>query len=349
MRYFSRRTFLEQSSAGAAFAGLASIPGFSSLSASATHLLKPQVQSDRFAHWSFGGVPYSSYSTTRSAQFRFWFTPTTDSRTRHFRDEVTSAVRRIDKLRKSQDVALCYSGGVDSEILALALKQQGIRTELYFLDLWGLNGAVFRDWASPSAKRLGMPLNVVSISRDQFYGHAEDLFLKFGSEAPTYLGMLYLFSQIPTNQFIVTGDGDLDRQGPLFNHIAQAKATLPMDSSQFVVFSTSSVVYENWAQANSRPGEYYFFRSTPGLVASVLKDPRFKNYFPSSSTKNLIHSVFPEIPRRSKTTNWDSMTANRENASIRRHLEGLAARTEGFTNWRRLNGTVARVNDIFKT
>jgi hypothetical protein len=352
LKQVNRRSFIEISSlAIAAYGGKVATFGLQS-EKRALDFLCSLAQSkgtpDRFYHWSFGGQPYANPVQAQSMDFRFWFTPAADHRLYSFRDEVFAACRELDKKRAGKPVALCYSGGVDSEVIATAMHQLGIPFELYFLDFWGLNRDVHEQWAKPLAAKWGKEVNVVSLNREFFLQeYATSTFAQLGCESPTYLGLTYLFSQIPADRFIVTGDGDLDRQGSLFSHIGQHVGQGPIESLGSIAFSANSVVYENWAAIHQRTGAFYFYRSTPGLVAAAISDPLFQASYPFSNTKKLVHAAFPEVQSRPKTTNWEGNMA--ENRLIRRWLEKHAQRLDGFGFWQRLAGTAVRPNSIFRS
>lgn len=347
MKKISRRSFLEVSALGTIALGGTSILTKSLLQGAERALSGKEQSSGNFSHWSFGGVIGASPMQVQSMDFRFWFTPAVERREYDFRREVFSALQALDKKRDGATVALAYGGGVDSEVLAHAMRQMGIPFEMYFLDFWGHNKAMLDNWARPGASRLGKELHVVSLEKGEFLERAYQDFAITGCESPTYLGMAHLFDRIPSSQFIVTGDGDLHRHGPLYSHLGRKYPLNEAAPGTAVSFSTSSVAHDLWAQAKGRKGEFYFFRSTPGLVAAALTSPEFKAGYPFSNPKGMVHASFPEVRPRHKTKNWKGAMGILSNRSLRRRIEKRAARTEGQQFWRRLAGTVVNAGSIF--
>lgn len=203
-------------------------------------------------------------------QFRFQYIPTIPKKKYLIAHEVRKACELINHRRKNKTVALCYSGGMDSEIIARNLIDLEIPFELYFLNIWGINKASFKEWGNPFIKETKKAFHEIFLDRVYFYeDYCLRLFREFGCELPTYIALTYLFEQIPKDNFIVVGDGDLDRTGSLYQHIAAQTPFSNLNLNQ-LPFSASVVLFERWAKKNSREGEFTFFQSTPELIASVL-------------------------------------------------------------------------------
>lgn len=244
-------------------------------------------------------------------------------------------------------MALCYSGGLDSELIATCLHILGIPFELYFLDLWGINREAFENNSRDFLRGIGKAAHVAELGKDFFYDeYSLPLFQELGCEYPTYLALTWLFGRIPESQFIVVGDGDLNREGALFAELGRKHPVPSGAQGHYAPFATAAVAYYLWAGRHRRAGEFYFFSSTPGLIASMITDPLFESSFPMSRTRRVIHHHFPELKERPKTTNWDG-DAYLENRRIRHWLERNARKLPDFRFWRRGAGTVARLDDIF--
>lgn len=301
-------------------------------------------------HWAFGDKENSSPLTAGHEEFRIWFDPVLKASGKYsFRKEVLDACRDLDRQRRGKPVALCLSGGIDSEVIALGMQELGIPFEMYFLDNWELNRSTYEQWIKPLASKLKQEVNVVTLERSYF---REELALKafrqMGVEYPTYLSMTHLFDSIPEDRFIVTGDGDLDRAGDMFRAIGNKSSVGTGTTGLYGPYATSSIAYHLWAGANKRRGQFYFFNSTPELLASVIQDPRFEIAYPEMRTKEVIHAAFPEIARRPKTSNWDTKFARQENAEIRKLIREYASQHEELKNWRSEIGTSVRLDGIFK-
>lgn len=341
LKHMTRRSFMEHTAMTAVGLGVSGIPG-NFIPKVAIDSLLPR---DGFMFWSFGGRSYSNPMAARSLDFRVGFKRFKLSRQKYsFRQEVLRACDRINDRRRGKPIGLCFSGGYDSEIVAVGLRERGVPFELYFLDFWGMNSETLKNLAAPAADRLGKKLNVVSIDKPIFDQFANERFLEFGCEGPTYLGLMYLMEQIPANRYIVVGDGDLDRRGSLIDKIGSMHSlSMAMTNRQMTVpFTWHSFVLEDWKHRRQKDGEMYFFRSTPELLASVVNDSRFSVNFPYADTRNLLRMSFPEVSTRQKTTNWDTIRAEAENRYIRVELARLARSTPEFAFWR--NAFHASVN-----
>lgn len=349
MKNINRRSFIEIATVSAGVVGGALMGSRHSFHTIADLLAptNPQRLSGSDAiHWSFGGLNYTSPMVAKSTDFRAWVTPCLERRSYSFKEEVVNACQALDKRRAGAPIALCYSGGVDSEVIAYNLKRMGIPFEMYFLDIFGVNAKIYEDYVKPFSRKLGKEVHVVHMSGDYFHGeYAQKVFNEFGFESPTYLAMTYLFEQLPAHQFIVTGDGDLDRVGDLYRYIGAQNPVPHGTPGVHIAYSSSSVLYHLWAQKNQRAGEYFFY-TAPKLIAATLTDRQFQTKYPLSFTKNLIHTAFPEIPMRPKTTNWDDKGAAKHNAFLRRTLRQHATRSFDFS-WQRLSGTAVQIDKIF--
>ncbi len=259
-----------------------------------------------------------------------------------FRNEVRRACEIIDKNRKQKVVALCHTGGIDSEIIANTLREMGIPYICYFLDIWGVNLKEFEY----NVKNLQVRENfeVVHLEKKIFYEqHSIPLFRATGCELPTYLAMAYLFNHIPQNQFIVVGDGDLNRGTDLHKSISKNHLGPIQKDVLKIPFSLGNIFYYLWAKKNKRDGEFYFFSSTPELLASVYLDPLYEG----SQTRLVIYSNFPEIKPRPKTSNWDSAQGSKESKWIRDWLIKNTENELRFKNWKRSIGTMVDVSSLF--
>lgn len=282
--------------------------------------------------WSFGGISRASPVDAQSVNFNFSFNFLHGSPLFDFRQECLNACIRLDKLRAGKTIALCYSAGLRSEIIALCLSLLGIPYELYFLDIWGINSRQFFQLLGLSRIVEKKQVHIVSIDRMHFYDFiSKKQFKAFAIEAPTYIALTALFDKIPKNQFIVTGDGCLQRRARAYSSIAKKFPIAEEQRSSTLPFKTSSIFYYLWSKENAREGEYYFFRSTPEIVLSQIFDKAFYCNYPSCETNNIFEAHFPEVYQREKSTNWNA-DARKENAWIRDWL-ALYAKQLRYSFW----------------
>lgn len=298
-------------------------------------------------HWSFGGEYFASPAEAESVDFQVWLKPSIPKKKYSFREEVLLAIDQLAKNRNGRTIALCYSGGIFSELIASQLHAKSIPFEMYFLDFWGQNRHILEKWAAPFAARLHQPLHVVPLDRDEFHQkYAPEVFLRFGIESPTPLALTYLFQKIPSKRFIVTGEGSLERAGPLFDHIGKEHPAPASRQGVYVPFSASIALFHRWAESNQRPGEYQFFSSRPELFASMFTETNVKISYPHVSMRALVHEAFPEIKPRPSQGNWDTTAGKEWNVLLRKSLEKSAKENFDF-DWQKLIGACARVDDIF--
>lgn len=299
-----------------------------------------------FFHWSFGGIPGASCLDARSDHFEIKFSPRLDRKPFDFRQEVIAACKRLDDQRDGKTIALCYSGGMDSEIIARTLAKLGIPFELYFLDIWGLNRSRFEEDSASLLSELKKKAQIVHLSKEFLYRELiSRSFLATGCELPTYLCLTYLFERIPADQYIVVGDGDLDRSAKLYGEIAK-EHSVPSGGIH-LPFSSSRVAYLLWARKHRRAGEFYFYGSTPELLAAAFLSPDFRYSYPHASPRKLAERAFPEVTPRPKTTNWDTAAAGLENRWVRARVKRIVRDMGDMYFWRPGIGAIADLGGIF--
>ncbi len=290
--------------------------------------------------WALNGNEYSNPAKDRSGAFEYSLAPPIEKKRGYsFSNEIQRACESLDARRLGRPLALAFTGGLDSQLIAVNLLRLGIPFELFFLNIWGLNQSDYQNRALPFAKKHNLKLHEIHLDRDFFYEeHSLKQFRLFGVEQPTYLAMSYLFSQVPKDHFIVVGDGDFQRSGPLFQAIA-ARESATMHAFQ-LPFSCTSVYYYLWAHRNSRMGEYYFFSSTPELISATLNHPAYEYRYPFAETRGIIHHEFPKLPQIEKSTNWDTHLANKENRWIRNWLRTSVIEDGELEGWQPARGCV---------
>jgi hypothetical protein len=306
----------------------------------------PRLSRNEFTHWTWKNAV--DQPDADEQEFKFWFDPVIERRPYDFRQEVVRAAEKLDSLRQGKTLAVCVSGGLDSEVLVRTIHQLGLPYEMYFLDNWGRNRDTFQQWVKPLAQELNRKVQVVSLDRSYFYDqYAPQVFGELSCDAPTSLMMTYLFKSIPQDQYIVTGSGGLDRSGDLYEFLADKHPVAKDYHGIPIPVSTSSVAYDIWAKTAKREGEWYFFHSTPELIAATLLHPGVKIAYPLVQTNAMITATFPEVATRAKTTNWDSPLAKIENSELRLKLAHHSANFEHQKNWFPAIGTVCQYDRLF--
>jgi radical SAM superfamily enzyme YgiQ (UPF0313 family) len=302
-----------------------------------------------FLHWSCNGVDYASPAEVGNGEFRAWLDPVVDHDTYHFRQEVRQACRLLDKKRGDKKVALCYSGGIDSELLAITLDELGIPYELFFLDLWGVNRKEFEANSADFLARTDKKVNLIQADKYDFYNrHVPQSMRDYAIEYPTYMALTYLFEKIPDSYYIVCGDGDLHREPGRFFNIKEKYPWTRRSQERAVAFPTSAILFYLWSSKNQRPGNYSFFSSTPELLAATIGHPLFENNFPESSTREMIYHEFPEIKPRQKTSNWEGPEGVGENKRIRKWASNLAKKISYLEIWKPHSYTAVAMTNLFR-
>lgn len=270
----------------------------------------------------------------------FSFRPRAAQKEYSYREEFLSACRIVDSRRAGRKIALCCGGGLHSEALARTLKILNIPFSLYFLDLWGLNAAGFEAGVAPLADELGVTATRVSLPRSALRVEAVEDFQAFGLEYPLYLALWQLFRRIPKEEFILTGDGHFDQHGPLFLGMGWAK------DEHSVPIAASRVAHYLWARQERRPGEYYFYSSTPELIAATFTHPRFRIEAPCSHSRQIVAEEILGRPARKKENVWAG--SPEENLYVRKWLQYRAHTDLGMHFWEMSSGCAAATHAIFR-
>jgi hypothetical protein len=285
-------------------------------------------------HWRFADAYLGPSLNEKGfcSDFEYWMDLNPKEETKSFRDEVINAAQLLAQQANGRKIALCLSGGSDSEVIARVLCSLGIDFQGYFLSFWNQNISNYLEFVEPLQKDLSIDVKVIELEKKYFFEEFAPMqFLKFGCEYPTYLAMLYLFNHIPMDEFIVTGEGDIDKQGDLY--VKLANGVKSSGGNLLVPYCTSEIIYRLWAQKNQRHGQFYFFNSTPSLVLATLRNKHLKFEFPHLDAKEIIYSSFPEVQKRRKTNNWEG-DLFKLNRLLRTRLFELAARNSLMKDWR---------------
>jgi hypothetical protein len=314
---------------------------------SLSRLDKNFLGSEGFIRWGFGESKNLSTIESKSSDFFFHFYPSLEKREFIFRKEVFRACEQLDKKRGKKEIALCIGGGIFSEALAETLEILGIPFQMFFLTNWGLNQESYRDYILPIEKRLKRTVNVVQLDRLEFAKTFKDTFQEFGTEYPNCLILAKLFSLLSKEYFLVMADGHFNREGTLYAKMAETLPKKHLANRKSSPFSTSSVFYYLLAKKHHAQGEFYFFRSTPELVAATILHPGFSCNYPITNMRELLYSEFPNINRRAKSSNWDSERGKIENLEIRKSIFRLAEKNEDLKFWKSSNGTLVDLEEIF--
>jgi hypothetical protein len=275
--------------------------------------MKPYSIPDHIT-WKFNGVQFGHISNSPGTNFSFQYNiPSTLLPTTNLSFAIQESLVNLSSYGV---LAICISGA-DSEIIAREAKSLGVPFELWFLDMWGINTKA-RSKAQQLATDLAVHLNVVTLTKDEAYGSVIiENHKMLQAEKPTYLCLPFLFSHIPTSDLIVGGEGDPQKSGPEYERFVNASGNydgLPI--------SATEVFYRQWAMANNRNCEMYFYSSTPLLTKSYYEHPLLIKANKRIDTRHLVDTLWPNLIFNYKTTNWEDLVE--ANADIRNYVRSIS-------------------------
>jgi hypothetical protein len=260
--------------------------------------------------WKINGVlnaPPVFSTSTMGFQFGYSMDLTQPFGT--FREEVYSAVTELYESRR-RPLAICISGR-DSEVIARAAADLGIPAKLYFLRFWGMDDKLVTA-VQEVAKCTRQDLVVIDLTREYCF---DDLiyrsFETMKQYTPSYLCLPALFENIPADEIIIVGEGDLAK-GDTFSLPYKRRPIREMfrQGTRGVPILLSEIAYRMWAQENQRQGQYYFLSSTPGLILSAYNDPDIEIDAPNIRTHKLFLKYWPELTFTYKSFNWENQIEN---------------------------------------
>ena len=257
--------------------------------------------------WQFNKEYFSNISNVSNSVFEFRYNLSdTEPITTDLNYAIKKTISDLYSLAK-MPLSICISGA-DSEIIARAAAGLNIPFELYFLDIWNINAEALKK-SQLLSKELRVPLNVITITKEEaFDSILEKNYKILQAEKPTYLCLPYLLEKIPSNTYIIGGEGDPQKSGPDYEILANPNGTY-----DGIPISITEVYYRQWALTNRRACEMYFYASSPLLLKSYFYHPLMVKQNKRIDTRLLVDTLWPNLIFNYKTTNWeDSIEANRE-------------------------------------
>ncbi len=259
--------------------------------------------------WSVEGVDYAPIQPSLS-QFAYKFNYNIDKNISfgNPRQEVDRAVAKL-YADTNKTLAICLSGR-DSEVIARSAAQQSIPYKLYFLRFWGMEESQVTN-VKTVAKELNQDLTLVELTReyclDELIQKSFEVMVQY---AASYLCMPAIFEQIPEDELIVVGNGDIAQgdftglpyKSPLLGFLHPSDRGIPI--------LTSEIAYRLWAQKNRRHGQFYFWSSTPELLLSMYNDPDIDIQMPVIRTNKVFTRYWPELTFKEKSFTWTNQIEN---------------------------------------
>lgn len=236
-------------------------------------------------------------------------------------------------------IGLCISGA-DSELIARSLFNLGIYTEYFFLNIDGIN-SVELSICQNIAKRYNAKLNVVTITKNDLLETV--IYENFNITPviyPTYATLPVLIKNIPSDFYIVLGEGDIEKGWPRYTYIFKHKIKNP-DHKNFLYVPEhlSEISYRLAINYYGKHGESNFYSRCFDTWYHILKDERLITdgvclYDPKTT---IFSSLIKEYNLISpiKTMNYEN------SIELRNHIKSnLINRGKQFDGWHQDIGDV---------
>jgi hypothetical protein len=253
-----------------------------------------------YVYWSFNNEWFSSITNNETDKFDFEYRIDNNVMIIPIKIAVKNALKRIISLSNNKKIAVCI-GGADSEIIARELKSLDYPFELFFLNIVNLNNRA-QSVAESIADELKVPINIVYLDKNTLISDVVPrMFNLLQAEKPTYLCLPYLFENIPDEFVILGGEGDPQKSGIDYEVFATSDGKF-----DGIPISSTEIFYRQWALANNRMCNMYFYATTAELIKSYFYHPDLQNDNFSISTRELVDNAWPNLKFKEKTTNWET-------------------------------------------
>jgi hypothetical protein len=176
-----------------------------------------------------------------------------------FRHEITESARLLTQLSQGNRISVCLSGR-DSEVICAALNDIGADFDMWYANYW-TNGTDTEMMALLNAcqKLYNRELHVVNIDQQSFEDCVFDFACRVGICEPALSGLTHMIRQIPENNFIVMGDGDIAKNHLRYDSLynpkrlpAHAAAVKQNTDSVILPFIPDEVMLRIWSQLEGR-------------------------------------------------------------------------------------------------
>jgi len=241
--------------------------------------------------WSINDIPYSTVKQEQSVNFKYHLNLQDDTFF-SFKQENANRLKQIYE-QVNKPLAICLSGR-DSEMIYRECKAQGIPCKAFFLRMWDLNNHDVEILQS-IVREFDDQLEIIDLNLKDFVAFTKDCFIQTLCSSTHYLTLPYLFTKIPTDYYIIVGEGDFKK--PTYRYEIK-----PLPGQ--VPYSWSEVSFRVWADINNINGEFYYWSSSLKLILATLHDNRYNYKDSENSTSNIETYWYPELKFTSKTNNW---------------------------------------------
>lgn len=250
------------------------------------------------------------------------------------------------KQKNISSVALLLSG-IDSEMIANSLYNLKIPTEHYFFHITGVNDHL-KELVESISKKYDTKLNIFESTLDEVLNYTLNNFHKNYIAYPLYSAIPFFMDRIPNNQYIIIGEGDLEKRDLVkYFKIYEKKANTD-DQTFYIPMHLCEITYRMALDNANKIGESNFYSRNFNLWYHILKDNRLitnEKYYYDPKTV-LINEIKAEKQLLSpiKTINFSTTRTNNENLvkynSIMEQLKEIGHQN---TNWNHYIGDLVSV------
>ena len=250
------------------------------------------------------------------------------------------------KQKNISSVALLLSG-IDSEMIANSLYNLKIPTEHYFFHITGVNDHL-KELVESISKKYDTKLNIFESTLDEVLNYTLNNFHKNYIAYPLYSAIPFFMDRIPNNQYIIIGEGDLEKRDLVkYFKIYEKKANTD-DQTFYIPMHLCEITYRMALDNANKIGESNFYSRNFNLWYHILKDNRLitnEKYYYDPKTV-LINEIKAEKQLLSpiKTINFYTTKTNNDNLvkynSIMEQLKEIGHQN---TNWNHYIGDLVSV------
>jgi hypothetical protein len=250
------------------------------------------------------------------------------------------------KQKNISSVALLLSG-IDSEMIANSLYNLKIPTEHYFFHITGVNDHL-KELVESISKKYDTKLNIFESTLDEVLNYTLNNFHKNYIAYPLYSAIPFFMDRIPNNQYIIIGEGDLEKRDLVkYFKIYEKKANTD-DQTFYIPMHLCEITYRMALDNANKIGESNFYSRNFNLWYHILKDNRLitnEKYYYDPKTV-LINEIKAEKQLLSpiKTINFSTTKTNNDNLvkynSIMEQLKEIGHQN---TNWNHYIGDLVSV------
>jgi hypothetical protein len=218
-----------------------------------------------------------------------------------FRQEMERSVEKLIINAKGKKIALMLSG-IDSEIIGILLKKRNIDFEVWHLNI-PHKKQEDHDTLVEIAKGWRVPLNLINFSWIEFRDEWKQNLNNIGILATMMYSIWYAIDRIPSDHFVVVGNGAFRKKG---NRFKRMSSRIREHRGRAIPIDGRDILSRIIAQRKKRDGEFYFHSSSDRQVAALFKDTRmiYNQDTYEIDDKEVILQHFPEAKFRWKTEPW---------------------------------------------